>query len=201
LLVGIKGQFLDLQEDQVPLRDRLENPDYYLTKNGLKAATLFSYLTELGATLGYRNSNHEFVSSYRKFGFALGMVVQLLADLGDFLVSGKPAEKSRDLSQHLPTLPTVYAYQALESEAKKRLFIEFWQMIPMPFEDIVSLLNSTPTVSQTIGLITQYAIEAENCLRSIDPTLDKLEHRSMLRLLQSFVESLRGHFLQAAINL
>jgi geranylgeranyl pyrophosphate synthase len=201
LLVGIKGQFLDLQEDQVPLRDRLENPDYYLTKNGLKAATLFSYLTELGATLGYRNSNHEFVSSYRKFGFALGMVVQLLADLGDFLVSGKPAEKSRDLSQHLPTLPTVYAYQALESEAKKRLFIEFWQMIPMPFEDIVSLLNSTPTVSQTIGLITQYAIEAENCLRTIDPTLDKLEHRSMLRLLQSFVESLRGHFLQAAINL
>ncbi len=201
LLVGIKGQFMDLQEEQIPLRARLEDQDYYLAKNGLKAATIFSYLTELGATLGYGSSNHEFITNYRQFGFALGMVVQLIADLGDFLAAGKQGELSRDLSHHLPTLPTVYAYQALETEAEKELFLELWQKVPTPLEEIVNLLNSTPAVSQTISLITQYAIEAENFLRAIDPQLEKLEHRSMLGLLKSFVGSLRGYFLQTAINL
>lgn len=201
LLVGIKGQFLDLQEVQIPLSARLESPDYYLAKNGLKAATLFSYLTELGATLGYRSNKHEFITSYRQFGFALGMVVQLVADLGDFLASGKPGEMGRDLSHHLPTLPTVYAYEALESETKRELFVELWQKVPAPLDELLNLLNSTPAVSQTIGLITQYAVEAESFLRAIDPQLEKMEHRSMLGLLKSFIGSLRGHFLQTATNL
>jgi geranylgeranyl pyrophosphate synthase len=195
LLIGIRGQLLDLQEETIPLRIRLESPDYYLVKNGLKAATIFSYLTELGAALGYKDSKHEFVAVYSQFGFALGMVVQLIADLGDFLASNKPGELSRDLTQQLPTVPSVYAYQALTSEFDKNLVIELWQKTPVAFDELIALFNTTPAVSQTIALITQYAIQAEKYLKVVDPTLEKPEHKSMLLLLRSFVGSLRGHFL------
>ena len=196
LLVGIKGQMLDLQETQIPLQDRLENSDFHLLKTGLKAATIFSYLTELGATLGLKDHNHKFVSCYCQFGFAVGMVAQLIADLGDFLDSGKSDNRGRHLRNRLPTLPTTYAYQSLEPEIKRQTFLTLWQTVPIPLEEIVQLIKPTPAVSQTIGQITRYTVEAENFLRVVDPELEKVEHRSMLNLLYTFVGSLKGLFLQ-----
>lgn len=197
LLVGIKGQMLDLQETQVPLQARLENSDFYLVKTGIKAATIFSYLTELGATLGFKDHNHKLVSSYCQFGFAVGMVAQLIADLGDFLDSGKSPDKGRDLRNRMPTLPTVYAYLALEPEIKRQTFLTLWQRVPVPLEEIMQLIKPTPAVSQTVGQITRYTVEAESFLRVVDPELEKVEHRAMLNLLYTFVGSLKGLFLQA----
>lgn len=197
LLVGIKGQMLDLQETHVRLYERIESSDFYLVKTGLKAATIFSYLTEMGATLGLKDHNHKFVSSYCQFGFAVGMVAQLIADLGDFLDSGKSPDKGRDLRNRMPTLPTVYAYQALEPDIKRQTFLTLWQTIPVPLEEIVELIKPTPAVSQTIGQITRYTVEAENFLRVVDPELEIVEHRSMLNLLYTFIRSLKGLFLQA----
>lgn len=190
LLVGIRGQVLDIQEKAVALPDRLNSCEYYLGKNALKAATMFSFLPELGATLGYGNCRHENIAKYREFGFDLGMIVQLMADLGDFLANGK----SRDLAYFQPTLPTTYAYQSLKTEAQKKEFLALWQKIPASLEEFSALLKTTPAIFETIATIVRYKVEAETGLRALDPNLEKVEHQAMLALLDSFVQRLNGLF-------
>jgi len=194
LTFGFRCQLLDLQEGQLPLIARLENPDFYLAKNGLKAGFICSFFVELGVILGFGGDHHQ-IASYRQFGFAFGMAMQLMADLGDFLSTSEFGR--RDISHRQLTIPIIYAYQDFVFETEKNRFIELWQNSTAPTSKIIEIIDSKQVTLQVIALIVRYVVEADSHLRVVDPNLEKREHQMMLEMLQSFVQRLRQQFILA----
>ncbi|HEX2911047.1 MAG TPA: polyprenyl synthetase family protein [Chloroflexia bacterium] len=195
LIFGIRGQLLDLQENVLPLETQLTIPSYFESKNGLKAALMFSYLAELGAIAG--NCAGSTSEIYREFGFLFGMITQLLSDLGDFLlIKSEQGNSSRDLGQRKITLPFIYACQA-KSYEERRHFAQLLEMTPIPLLEISEFLKESVAVSRTIEQIAHYLVLAENTLRKVDPLLEHQEHQVMISMLHQFMQPLQSSFQEA----
>ncbi len=190
---------LDLQEKQLPLRLRFESPERYLQKVGLKTGLVFRYLAELGASLG--GAKAEEVEVYGRFGFTFGLVLHLLDDLTDFLQALTRPNNSRDLCNRYISLPFIYAFQTLVSEAERGEMLNLWEQTSnKPLREsgvdvnlkLAVILRSTPAFLQTLALASQYLVEATTQMGN----LNKDELNFLLRKLQNLIQGFYTRFAE-----
>lgn len=194
-----RGQLLDLQDNSRSLPHRLENPDYYIEKCSLKTGVLIGSWLEMGASLGTIYSTGraqtEICDIYRQVGFNMGIVLQLINDLKDFSTGLNRPENSRDLTKRNLTMPFIQAYRMLKPSAQIQMQ-HLWEEKSTLQTDTKLLELLAPTAlmafAQTIGLAARYLVEAENCLRQLDPALNKVEHRSILEMFEQIFRKFRG---------
>jgi geranylgeranyl diphosphate synthase type I len=102
-----EGQFMDIWASE---HDEWMSVDAYFDMIGRKTAALIAGSAEAGAILA--TDDEHVISSYRRFGFALGIAFQLNDDLlgiwGDAAVTGKATS---DIGERKKTLPLLYARQ------------------------------------------------------------------------------------------
>lgn len=185
---GLRGQFLDLQENEIPLQLRFSSPELYIQKISLKTAGTGQFLAELGATLG--GADPETVATYARFGHNFSLSLHLLDDLADYL---RASEQCRDLQQRYLTMVYLEAYRQLDP-SNQALVLELWEQNSGDDTQLRELLTTDSAVLHTLTLATRYLARAELELQSLDPKLEKPEHQELLGRLQSLIRRLYTYF-------
>ena len=200
LMSGFRGQMLDLQEISLPLNFRLGCSQFYLTKLALKTGLIYSYLSSLGAVLG--GASNTVIEQYKQFGFAFGIALHLLDDLGDYLKVLHNPSKSRDLQYRYLTLPILYNYESLTADAQNK-FLELWQLGKPQLDqsnsfnpELSTLLKSDDGAAflQSLTLVTQYITQAEFSLKKLDPYFEKQGHTYLMTKLTRLAQELYSRY-------
>lgn len=121
-----RGQYLDMSYEE---RTDLAMEDYWPMIGG-KTSALLSACTQIGALLGYAQS--ERVELYRLFGYNLGLAFQVQDDIlgiwGDEALTGKSA--ASDLVEGKNSLPVLYGIEQNGRFAKR------WKQGPIPQAEV-----------------------------------------------------------------
>jgi geranylgeranyl diphosphate synthase, type I len=112
-----EGQFMDIWSSE---HDEWLSVDWYFDMIGRKTAALIAGAAEAGAILA--TEDEAVITSYRSFGWSLGLAFQLNDDLlgiwGDTAVTGK---ETSDIATRKKTLPLIYALERARGADARRL--------------------------------------------------------------------------------
>jgi geranylgeranyl diphosphate synthase type I len=112
-----EGQYIDIWTGE---HDVTMTVDLYFDMIGRKTAALISASIEAGALLA--TDDEEVITSYRKFGWALGLAFQLNDDvLGIWGQEQATGKEPTDLAKHKKTLPVIYALEHATPPDRARL--------------------------------------------------------------------------------
>jgi geranylgeranyl diphosphate synthase type I len=112
-----EGQYIDIWTGE---HDVTMTVDLYFDMIGRKTAALISASIEAGALLA--TDDEEVITSYRKFGWALGLAFQLNDDvLGIWGQEQATGKEPTDLAKHKKTLPVIYALEHAAPADRARL--------------------------------------------------------------------------------
>jgi geranylgeranyl diphosphate synthase type I len=153
-----EGQYIDIWASE---HDEVMSVERYFDMIGRKTAALIAGAIEAGALLA--TDDEQVITSYRAFGWALGLAFQLNDDLlgiwGQERATGKEAS---DLARHKKTLPVIYAFEHAGPEDRERLLELYGRATPGPDDlaEIVSILERTGAHEYTRMQARQFRDEA-----------------------------------------
>ncbi len=125
-----EGQFIDIWTSE---HQDTMSVDVYFDMIGRKTAALIAASIEAGALLATDDAG--IVSSFRSFGWSLGLAFQLNDDLlGIWGAEQATGKEPSDLAKHKKTLPVIYAFEHAGSEDRARLAALYDRPEPTPDE-------------------------------------------------------------------
>jgi geranylgeranyl diphosphate synthase type I len=155
-----EGQFMDIWTSE---HDEWMSVDYYFDMIGRKTASLIAGSAEAGAVLA--TEDESIISSYRRFGWALGLAFQLNDDVlgiwGDEAITGK---ETSDIATRKKTLPLIYATaQATGADGERlRAVLAQSEVEPGPaeIEEVLGILERVGAQEYTRDRARAYRDEA-----------------------------------------
>jgi geranylgeranyl diphosphate synthase type I len=131
-----EGQYLDIWMSEHG--DAL-SVDLYFDMIGRKTAALIAASIEAGALLA--TEDEEIISSYRAFGWDLGIAFQLNDDLlGIWGHEASTGKEPTDLARKKKTLPVIYAFEHADAETRARL-TELYGRASLESGEVVEVLG------------------------------------------------------------
>jgi len=133
-------------------RGIIDRNEYY-QRIYAKTASLFELSAMAAAMLS--TTDEEIISSFKRFGYDIGMAFQIVDDILDFtgeqITIGKPV--ASDLRQGIITLPAIYYFE----NSNDRTILEIFSNGNNPFEDQMENLIDSIRNSDAISLAFQEA--------------------------------------------
>lgn len=167
VLIDVTRKMVEGELMQLKLNGRADiSADEQLAVCLHKTACLFSACGRLGGLLGRVSSERE--ERLGVYGRALGMAFQLVDDLLDYTsnehVLGKPVLK--DLEEGKVTLPIIYLMQRAEKRERKFIgdIIRQQDFSTENKREIIRLVQTYETLTETQNLANHYAAQARDCL-------------------------------------
>ena len=182
-----EGQFMDIWTSE---HDEWMSVDYYFDMIGRKTASLIAGSAEAGAMLA--TEDEDVISTYRRFGWSLGIAFQLNDDLlgiwGDAATTGKEAS---DIATRKKTLPLIYGMEharGIDAERVRSILAAAKADVsPAEVQDVGAILERLGARDYTRDQAQRYRDEA-------------LAEIGSVRLIDDEAVERLGHIVRVAIN-
>lgn len=156
-LTACTGQHLDLQL----MAGKKIDEDVYLKIAAMKSGAQLGCFCKAGAMLA--SDDDEKINSFSRFGYNLGMIVQIANDI-------QGIEKGTDILRRKMTLPVIYALSAAEGDALQELtaaYLEANQTAP-DVPRVTELLSSTGAMYYAAMRLESYREAADVALAATE---------------------------------